>query len=154
MPQTLSVTQAEGAYAARLKELGPAEWNALDVALQRVEAADSLGAWTDPFQLDDGSWRMAYASLSTEANDFIRALDDLGLQLPFDWPSWDQRRTLAESPDQLAEATPVEAAMFLFALGRSDRFVEGELLGAFESGLIQRSARRLLQAAGTAPPDR
>lgn len=82
MPQTLSVTQAEGAYAARLKELGPAEWNALDVALQRVEAADSLGAWTDPFQLDDGSWRMAYASLSTEANDFIRALDDLGLQLP------------------------------------------------------------------------
>jgi len=47
----------------------------------------------------------------------------------------------------LAEATPVEAAMLLVALGRSDRFVEGELLGAFESGLVQRSARRLLQEA-------
>ena len=148
MPQALSVKQAYGAFAARLKELGPAEWHALEVALERVDAADSLGAWTDSVRLGDGSWQMAYATLSPEANDFIGTFDAVGLQIPFDWTSWDQFRALAASPDQFGEATPVESAMLLVALGRSDRFVEGELLGAFESGLIQRSVRRLLQARG------
>ncbi len=92
---------------------------------------------------------MAYATLSPEANDFMGTFDAVGLQIPFDWTSWDHLRALAASPDQWAEATPVEAAMLLVAVGRSDRFVEGELLGAFENGLIQRCARRLLQAAGT-----
>ena len=146
MPEALSATQAETAYSARLKKLSADEWQALRVALQRVEAADSVGAWTQPVQLEDGSWQMAYAQLSSEANDFMRALGELGLHIPFDWPSWHHGRTLAENRDGLARATPVEAAMLIFAIWRSDRFVEGELLQSFETGLIQDAMRRLLQA--------
>ena len=146
MPEALSFTQAETAYSARLKELSADEWQALRVALQRVEAADSVGAWTQPVQLDHGSWQMAYAQLSSEANDFMRTLDDLGLHIPFDWPSWHHGRTLAENRDELTRATAAEAAMVIFAIWRSDRFVEGELLQSFETGLIQDATRRPLQA--------
>ena len=146
MPEALSFTQAETAYSARLKELSADEWQALRIALQRVEAADSVGAWTQPVQLEDGSWQMAYAQLSSEANDFMRTLDDLGLHIPFDWPSWDQGRNLAENREGLTGATRAEAAMVILAIWRPDRFVEGELLKSFETGIIQGATRRLLQA--------
>jgi len=146
MPEALSLIQAETAYSTRLKELSADDWQALRVALQRVEAADSVGAWIQPVQLDDGSWQMAHAQLSSETNDFMRTLDDLGLHIPFDWPSWDHGRTLAENREGLTRATAGEAAMVIFAIWRSDRFVEGELLQSFETGLIQCATRRLLQA--------
>ncbi len=147
MAQVYSVEQAEPAYAARLAELGGGDWRALREALERVDAAASFGAWTDSVQQSDGTWLMPYATLSAESEGFLRAFAGLGLHIPFDWTAWDYGRRLANEPELLDEATPAEAAMLIVALSRSDRFVEGALLDAFDNGLIQRAARRLLTAS-------
>ncbi len=62
----------------------------------------------------------------------------------FDWMSWMQTegRTLRDDPGTLAVATPEQLARLLTAIVRSDRFVEGSIEGAFESGLLARIARR------------
>ena len=71
----------------------------------------------------------------------------------FDWRSWldtDRGRALANDPDAVATATADELGWLLTAIVRSDRFVEGSIEGAFESGLLARIARRAaaLQAEG------
>ncbi len=141
-----SIEEAEPAYASRLAQLSDGDWHLLDEALRRVDSADSFGTWTDSVLRDDGSWLMPYAALSTECDDFLRTLAGLGLHIPFDWSAWEYGRVLAEVPERLDHATPAEAAMVIFAIWRSDRFVEGALLDGFESGLIQHAARRMLSA--------
>jgi hypothetical protein len=72
----------------------------------------------------------------------------------FDWRTWlagDDGRAVRDDPAAVATATPDQLAWLLTAIVRSDRFVEGSIAGAFESGLlaaISRRARALLKAGG------
>lgn len=145
---------AEPAYASRLAQLSDGDWLVLDEALRRVDSAASFGNWTDSIQQDDGSWLMPYATLSAECENFLRTLAGMGLHIPFDWTAWEHGRALAEVPMRLDHATPAEAAMVIFGIWRSDRFVEGALLDAFENGLLQRAARRVLTASQRHQTDR
>jgi hypothetical protein len=49
---------------------------------------------------------------------------------------------LKDDPEATAAATPDQLARLLTAIVRSDRFVEGSIAGAFDSGLLARIARR------------
>ena len=63
----------------------------------------------------------------------------------FDWRSWMETvegRSLSRDPDAVAGATPEQLERLLTAIVRSDRFVEGSIEGAFESGLLARISRR------------
>ncbi len=71
----------------------------------------------------------------------------------FDWQAWlagDEGRALRDDRTALANATSEDIARLLTAIVRSDRFVEGSIAGAFESGIlaaISRRATRLLDEA-------
>ena len=57
----------------------------------------------------------------------------------FDWRTWlgtPEGEAMRASPDAVAAATPEQLAWLLTAIIRSDRFVEGSIEGAFESGLL------------------
>ena len=61
------------------------------------------------------------------------------------WGTWLQTpegKALSDGQAALADASPDQQAWLLTAIVRSDRFVEGSLAGAFESGLLSRIARR------------
>jgi len=63
----------------------------------------------------------------------------------FDWMRWmetDEGRSLRDDPGALATASADQLGMLLTAIVRSDRFIEGSIAGAFESGLLARIARR------------
>jgi hypothetical protein len=63
----------------------------------------------------------------------------------FDWRTWlesDEGRTFRDRPETVSTATSEDLARLLTAIVRSDRFVEGSIEGAFESGLLARIARR------------
>ncbi len=67
------------------------------------------------------------------------------MMMGFDWGNWLQSpegQALRDTPDVLAAATADQLAMLLTAIVRSDRFIEGSIAGAFESGLLLRIARR------------
>ena len=58
------------------------------------------------------------------------------------WLKTPEGRSLRDDPDALETATPAQLEKLLTAIVRSDRFVEGSLEGAFESGLLVRIASR------------
>jgi hypothetical protein len=63
----------------------------------------------------------------------------------FDWMNWlqtDEGRSLRDDPGAIATANTDQLEKLLTAIIRSDRFSEGSIEGAFESGLLARIARR------------
>ena len=88
---------------------------------------------------------MPFCSLSATAAEFVKAIYKLGWVKQFQWSSWMQTpegRELMGSPARVATATPIQLAKLLTVCIRGDRFNEGLLNGAFESGLLTAIVKR------------
>lgn len=88
----------------------------------------------------------SFLHYSDAAEKFIRAAYRLAWIVPgFNWNEWMdtvESKALREDAAVLARATPEQLAKLLTAYVRGDRFCEGALLQAFESGLLVRVLRR------------
>ena len=89
---------------------------------------------------------MPYVAYGDTADAFVKAAYAGGWVLSdFDWGMWaggEEAAQLRDDPAALARATPDQLARVLTVCVRQDRFVEGALLDAFESGLIRRIVQR------------
>jgi hypothetical protein len=68
-----------------------------------------------------------------------RAAYDLGWVKVFDWSEWEktpEARELIDNHKRVAAATPAQLAKLLTVYIRADRFDEGSLNVAFESGVL------------------
>ena len=100
-----------------------------------------FGRWEGGDRRPDGSITMPYFSLSPAGLEIVRALP---IEV-FDWGAWlqtDAARALMADHRQIANATPEQLIRLTTALVRGDRFTEGTLASAFESGLLLAIARR------------
>jgi hypothetical protein len=94
---------------------------------------------------ESGLLHFPYSETSHEADAFVKAAYDLGWVKQFDWPAWmgtPEAKRLTESPDLVASATHDQLAKLLTAYIRGERFNEGVLNSAFESGLLTAIVRR------------
>ena len=103
-----------------------------------------FATWTPPKERD-GVVSLRGYTLSATAQDFLRTADDAGWVVQFDWGTWigtDEAARLRDDPNALSHATPGQLAKLLTVVVRQNRFVEGELVDAFESGLLVGILRR------------
>lgn len=111
-------------------------------ALSMLERAGlEFGHWAGGDTRPDGSITMPYYDFSAEARTIIAALP----VIVFDWPAWkdtDEGGALLADHDRVAEATPDQLVKLSTTLVRADRFTDGTLAWAFESGLLLAMARR------------
>lgn len=105
-----------------------------------------FGSWHGGQEVSPGVLTMPYFSLGETASSFVYMAYDQGWVLAgFNWPDWqgtEEAIALRADPAALANASPEQLAKLLTAVIRQDRFVEGALNGAFESGLLAAIARR------------
>lgn len=134
--------------AASTEQVGLAErLGALaDLApLLESAAATDFGRWELP-RPRDGVQSLGYFVFGPVGEAFLAAVRGNGWVVTgFAWPAWletDEGRALRDRPDAVAAAGPDDLARLVTAIIRSDRFVEGSIAGAFESGLLARIARR------------
>ena len=111
-----------------------------------LESPDAdFGRWETPAPVDD-VLRMPYYVFGPTADAFRAAVASGGwIVMGFDWDAWLQEAdgsALRDRPETVATASPDQLGWFLTAIVRSDRFVEGSIAGAFESGLLAGIARR------------
>lgn len=122
-------------------------------ALPILEAPDAdFGHWVHP-PPKDGVFSMGWYEFGP-AGEAFRAAAAGWVVAGFDWRAWldTPRGESLREPDAVASAMPDQLAMLLTAIVRSDRFVEGSIAGAFESGLLAAIARRaaaLVKEPGT-----
>jgi hypothetical protein len=84
-------------------------------------------------------------SLSPGALAFIECAYESGWVKPFDWPDWLQTpeaQNLANNPEAIAAATHDQLTKVLTVLVRQDRFDQGALQSAYESGLLAAIVQR------------
>ena len=111
-----------------------------------------FGEWVDSTEREPGIWTMPYVRYGDAAHAFTSAA--VGWVRPdIDWGTWaqtDEAHELERDPSRIAAATPEQIAHMLTTVIRGDRFNEGNLLHAFETGLLARIARRAATLASDA----
>jgi hypothetical protein len=102
----------------------------------------SAGTWQGGEEDEAGVIHMPWFELSDDARAFVAELGRGGWVFVFDWRAWeDEARRLIDGGLEHADVDGIRR--LLTTLVRSDRFVEGQLGWAFESGLSERVLRRL-----------
>ena len=111
-----------------------------------LEAPDAdFGHWDDSPTVA-GTEHLPWFVFGPTADAFRAAVGrGVWMIVGFDWMRWletGEGQALRDDPAAVATASADQLAMLLTAIIRSDRFVEGSMAGAFESGLLSRIARR------------
>jgi uncharacterized protein DUF6508 len=135
-----------------------ARLEAIGAFADELEAADfDAGTWHDSERAEPADiaerevehegevWTMPWFELSERAEAFVRTAAGNGWVQPFDWMAWvqtDEARALRDDRASLARATPDQLQRLLTAVIRAERFSEGSLEWAFDSGLMATIARR------------
>jgi hypothetical protein len=107
-----------------------------------LESGDfDIGRWEGGERNADGIIQMPYFSYSEAA---LHVIDDMPVEV-FDWGAWmatDEGRALLADQARISDATAEQLVKLCTALRRGDRFSEGTLAWAFESGLILAIVKR------------
>ncbi len=127
---------------------------ALAAFLPRVtDPAFQAGEVISPPKGEDGVMQMPYVEYSETVSAFTEAAYAEGLVLhDLDWSTWagsGEAVRLRDDPSALARATPDQLMRLLTACIRQDRFVDGAILDAFETGLIPRIIQRASDIVGS-----
>jgi hypothetical protein len=99
----------------------------------------SFGEYIQP-EPRDGVMIMGYFRYAPEVRDFTAKMRKYGWgDRNFNWPDWKQTKEAAQLRDDseiLAQATDEQLSKLLTVVIRQDRFVEGGLASAYDSGLL------------------
>ena len=128
-----------------------------------------LGAWWEVFDRDpspragrpgslqtpDGTFVLCGPDYSPTVYRFQQARYDTGWIVPFDWPAWAQRggQRFIRDIGLVARAGPADLARILTTLVRNERFCDGVIADAFESGLIDAVLWRARELGAAATAD-
>lgn len=114
--------------------------------MPRLASPDiDFGHWVTYEPDEDGVMQMPWFDYSPEARRFMADVSGAGFVHPFDWMAWmgtPGALALVADPTRVAKADAEDLRRLLTAIIRGDRFVEGNVAGAFESGMLLAIARR------------
>jgi hypothetical protein len=115
------------------------------VAFEPVLASPDFqaGEWRGGETDADGVMHMPWFELSPDADAFMTEVRRRGWIFPFDWQAWQSEAEELMKPGGLEKADVATLRQLLVLLVRGDRFNEGLLSWAFESGAMLRIVRRL-----------
>lgn len=94
---------------------------------------------------------MGWFDLSDACQAFVSEIYELGFVHDFDWMQWlatPDGQKLASRPEAVATASADDLRKLLTAILRGERFGDGQIEGAFESGLLLAIARRAKALSG------
>ena len=115
-----------------------------------LEGRMDFGLWAGGERLADGSIQMPWFAFSDEAQAFIQSLYEAEWVQPFDWMAWlstPEGRRLMSDRSEVEAASTEQLTRLVTALVRQDRFAEGALAAAYESGMLAAIARRAEELA-------
>ena len=93
---------------------------------------------------DSPEGQLPYCDYSPEVHEFMETLYRLKVVFPFDWIQWQPTaEPYLNDPTQLATASQDTLCKLLTLHARQERFSEGHLLAAFESGHMVAILNRL-----------
>lgn len=111
----------------------------------------SFGEWVPAWTDEAGVIHLGWYEQNEVARHFVSEMYQLEFVHVFDWMTWlgtpDGER-FRSGPEAVATADAEDLARLLTAIIRGERFSDGQLEGAHESGILLAIARRAGELAG------
>lgn len=130
------------------------DWSMLTSLVDRIRNHQgSFGERVPPRRIDENRMAMGYCVTGELVGEASKFLYSHGFVLAgFDWAHWGHGRTLlsGENTSAISDLTAEETLGLITMIVRSDRFSEGALLRAFDSGTMPRLLAHLLDFADIA----
>ena len=123
----------ENNYKEQIHAFTQQDWKPLIELIPKVESTSKFGEWEEENIL------FPYCIEAPIVSQFLHIVYRLPIIISFDWGAWEEGRKIASNDDFDLDTLDLPAKCKLItAIVRSDRFSEGTLVSAFESGLILR----------------
>jgi hypothetical protein len=119
-------------------------WEPFFDLIPEIEHTRSFGIWKGGDITASGAIQLPYYEKGPVMISFIKEVERLGLIVPFDWSHWDEGiQTLGDEHYNYHQFDLLAQCKIITLKMRADRFCEGILGNAFESGLILRILRAM-----------
>ena len=123
----------ENNYKEQIHAFTQQDWQPLIELIPKIENSSKFGEWEEEDIL------FPYCIEAPIVSQFLHIVYRLPIIISFDWGAWEEGRKIASNDDFDLDTLDLPAKCKLItAIVRSDRFSEGTLVSAFESGLILR----------------
>lgn len=119
------------------------EWQPLLDLIPEIENTTQFGKMGGGKD-ENGVFHMPFRIENTVVSEFRELAHKLMVIKDFDWQSWDEGMEMLNNPSFNYNSIDLETKLRLITLlVRSDRFNEGTLISAFESGVILKILKAL-----------
>ena len=127
----------EDNYIEILNSYDKEYWRPLLDLIPEIESTEKFGEIAGGVKDDKGFIQMPYFKESPVVTKFFKTFHDLGILVSFDWPNWDVGRKILRKNNFNFDTIDIPTKCKLIStIIRNDRFFEGALVSAFESGMI------------------
>ena len=125
------------------------EWAPLLTLIPLIEGTTKFGEVKGGNQVAEGLYTIPYMDQAKIVSEFTKIVYEMPIMINFDWGSWDDGREIAsdENFDYDTIDIPTKCKL-ITAIVRNDRFCEGALVEAFESGLILKLLKSIEKQIG------
>jgi hypothetical protein len=113
-------------------------WKPLLDLIPEIEQVETFQELIEPSRIDEnGHIRLPVYRTNKVVEQFHRLVYEIGIVLNFDWVSWDEGRKIVSDSDFDFDSIDIlTKCKIITAVVRSERFRDGALAEAFQSGLI------------------
>jgi len=127
----------ENNYKEKIDAFTQQDWRPLLELIPKIESASKFGEWSGGKTDEKGISQFPYCIAAQVVSQFLQIVYRLPTIINFDWGAWKKGRKMAsdEGFDFDTIDLPTKCKL-ITAIVRNDRFCEGALVCAFESGLM------------------
>lgn len=127
----------ENNYIETINGFSKNDWKPLLDLIPEIEKTNNFGEMKAGEKNEEGISIMPYWVESTIVSRFHQTVYDLPIVIGFDWGSWNEGRKIVHDKNFNFNSIDIPTkCKIITAIVRNDRFCDGALVSAFESGLV------------------
>ena len=124
-------------YADRINAYTRQDWQPLFALIPKIENTSIFGECAGGDKNEKGVALFLYCVPAPVVSQFLEIVYAIPIVIGFGWGAWDEGRKMARDESFDFDTTDlITKCKLITAIVRNDRFCEGALVAAFESGLI------------------
>jgi hypothetical protein len=124
-------------YTEKINAFTKQDWKPLLDLIPEIERTEEFGEYHGSEEIKEGEHTFPVWFNGELINRFLDMAYEMPIIIGFNWGAWDEGREMARNPDFDFNSIDIPTKCKLItAIVRNDRFHDGALIEAFESGLM------------------
>ncbi len=134
----------ENNYKEQIHAFSQQDWQPLIELIPKVESTSKFSEWASGEKEEEETIQFSYCKEEPIVSQFLDIAYKLPIIISFDWGAWDEGRKIVSNDEFDFDTIDIPAKCKLItAIVRNNRFCDGVLVSAFESGQILRILRSI-----------